>query len=171
MNVTTLNWTANDDWTPYWGAPVRVYVEENGEERIILLNTRIFCQESDKKYHKLPTPKPEEEQQWKDLAKTLIEKDYITMHAFPDISEASPLTKELFDDTCECLDNEGIIYTDWSSKRKLVQKYGVPWDILEKALILDIDRFDLTCITIKNYCIRSGSELMTKFKYSLPTKQ
>lgn len=168
MNVTDLSWNYEDNWMPREGEPIRAYVRDGEYERIVLIDDDVFLKEAYKKYRKYPVstpekPEPEKEAQWCELAKTLIEKDYTSMDAFPDIEEASPLTKELFYFTCQSVTDTVEIIEEYQ-KEYFAYKLKTPWEVLKAGLKEDMKRFNLTCVVITMNSIIGTRDLMTKFK-------
>lgn len=171
MKVTELNWQYEDiyedNWMPRKGEPIRAYVTDGEYKRIVFIDDEVFMKEAYKKYRKYPTTDPAMEAQWCELAKAIIEKDYKPMDAFPDIDEASPLTKELYYFTCQSVADATEISEEYE-KEYFILKYKTPWEVLKEGLNKDMKRFNLTSVVITLNSIIGTRDLITKFKSKVP---
>lgn len=153
------------DW--YWerdadGVPIYITIEDNGFTRIVNLDEGKFWKACWEKYDDAENNTDE---QLYELSKEMIEKDYTPMDSFPDIKDASPLVRELFDRVRESEACMGFLEVD--EKEELEEKYEKSWGELVKQAREDIKKYHLEdVVEIGDEPLATGyGDLQTMFKY------
>lgn len=153
------------DW--YWEydgdtVPIYVTIEDDGFTRIVNLEEGSFWKACWEKYNDAENNTDE---QLYELAKEMIEKDYTPMDAFPDIKDASPIVRELFERVCESESNMGFIEVD--EKEEFEEEYGKSWAELEQMAYSDIEKYHLDdVLEIGDEPLATGyGDLQTMFRF------
>lgn len=157
MKVIDWNWEYSNQ-----NVPIYVTIEDGRFMRIENLDSNEFWMACLKKYN---STKNISENQLCELAKELIERDCPPIKNYPDIAEASPLIKELFERVSGSESNMGFIEID--EKEELEEKYDKSLEELKKEAIADIDKYkldDVIEIGIKSLATGYG-DLQTRFRF------